>query len=115
MKKLTITIIVIVVAAGAWYLLFGFGGSGENAQMAVAELIVTPTRGNLRVTINSTGKVEPVKTVEVKSKASGEVIELNFEAGDYVIIETSWPFDIAKRKSAGPCYQISRRRFSTSK
>ncbi len=84
MKKLIIAIIVIVVAAGAWYLLFGFGSSQEGQQAAMSQQIVTPTRGNLRVTINSSGKVEPVKTVEVKSKASGEVIELNFEAGDYV-------------------------------
>lgn len=84
MKKLLITVIVIIVAAGAWYLLFGFGSSDETAQSVIATRIVTPERGNLRVTINSSGKVEPVKTVEVKSKASGEVIQLNFEAGDYV-------------------------------
>jgi HlyD family secretion protein len=84
MKKLLFTIVILIVAAGAWYLLFGFGSSDEAAKSALASEIVTPQRGNLRVTINSSGKVEPVKTVEVKSKASGEVIELNFEAGDYV-------------------------------
>ncbi|MEE9554519.1 MAG: efflux RND transporter periplasmic adaptor subunit, partial [candidate division Zixibacteria bacterium] len=41
-------------------------------------------RGNLTIAVNSTGVVEPIQTVELKSKASGEIIELPIEEGDIV-------------------------------
>ncbi len=83
MKKLLIISVIIVAVAAGGYFLFWSGGGKETA-LAVQSKIVMPTRGDLRVAINSTGKVEPVKTVEVKSKASGEIIHLGFEEGDYV-------------------------------
>ena len=36
------------------------------------------------ITVSSTGIVQPVLTVDLKSKASGEIIELPIEEGDYV-------------------------------
>jgi HlyD family secretion protein len=44
----------------------------------------TVTRGNLEVTVEASGTIEPVSTVEVKSKASGEILELGAEIGDSV-------------------------------
>lgn len=41
-------------------------------------------RGDISVMVGSAGIVEPLATVEVKSKASGEVLELLVETGDYV-------------------------------
>lgn len=41
-------------------------------------------RGSITVSVSSAGVVEPLATVEVKSKASGEVLELDVETGDYV-------------------------------
>jgi len=41
-------------------------------------------RGNLIIAISSTGIIEPIQTVELKSKASGEIIEFPFEEGDPV-------------------------------
>ena len=38
----------------------------------------------IEVSVGSAGIVEPLATVEVKSKASGEVLELLVETGDYV-------------------------------
>ncbi|MGB5107730.1 MAG: efflux RND transporter periplasmic adaptor subunit [Candidatus Zixiibacteriota bacterium] len=83
MKKIIIVAVIVVAALAGGYFLFWSGG-GEDAALAVQSKVVMPTRGDLRVTISSTGKVEPVKTVEVKSKASGEIIQLQFEEGDYV-------------------------------
>lgn len=83
MKKLLIITVIIIAAAVGGYFLFWSGG-GQDTALAVQSKVVMPTRGDLRVAINSTGKVEPVKTVEVKSKASGEIIQLQFEEGDYV-------------------------------
>ena len=44
----------------------------------------TVARGNLSVTVEASGTIEPVSTVEVKSKASGEILELGAEIGDAV-------------------------------
>ena len=42
------------------------------------------TRDTLEVSVGSSGLVEPLATVEVKSKASGEVLELLVDTGDHV-------------------------------
>ena len=44
----------------------------------------TADRGDIRVIVGSAGVVEPLAAVEVKSKASGEVLELMVETGDHV-------------------------------
>ena len=41
-------------------------------------------RRTLEVTVNSAGIVEPLATVDVKSKASGEVLDVLVETGDLV-------------------------------
>lgn len=41
-------------------------------------------RASISVSVGSSGVVEPLAIVEVKSKASGEVLELFVETGDYV-------------------------------
>ena len=42
------------------------------------------SRGDLSVTVEASGTIEPVSTVEVKSKASGEILRLGAEIGDSV-------------------------------
>jgi HlyD family secretion protein len=44
----------------------------------------TVERRTIEVAVSSAGIVEPLATVEVKSKASGEVLELHVETGDIV-------------------------------
>ena len=41
-------------------------------------------RRSIEVRVDSSGIVEPLTTVEVKSKASGEILELLIEVGDYI-------------------------------
>ena len=55
-------------------------GKGEGAlyQTAAAE------REDLVVTAAATGTIEPVRVVEVKSKASGEILKMTVESGDRV-------------------------------
>jgi HlyD family secretion protein len=83
MKKILFALVIVAILAITGYLVFGYGRTQEISQ-GIARKVVLPKRGDLRVTISATGQVQPVKTVEVKSKASGEIIELNYEAGDYV-------------------------------
>ena len=41
-------------------------------------------RGDLTLPINATGEIRPSRRVEIKSEASGEVIEITKQAGDRV-------------------------------
>ena len=41
-------------------------------------------RGDLRITAEATGTVEPIRQVEVKSKAGGEILRLHVDVGDEV-------------------------------
>jgi HlyD family secretion protein len=50
----------------------------------VAIQSVSVGRGNLRITAEAVGSVEPVRRVEVKSKASGEILRLHVDVGDVV-------------------------------
>ena len=58
--------------------------TGEAAQDAPTILTVEATRGNLLIRAEATGTVEPVREVEVKSKASGEILRLHVDVGDDV-------------------------------
>jgi len=69
-----------VVAAPA-ALVAACGGDHEPAPRYES---ATVARGNLSVTVEASGTIEPVSTVEVKSKASGEILELGAEIGDAV-------------------------------
>lgn len=69
----------------AMVLLASCGGGGDPAP---AYETATVARGDLHVTVEASGTIEPVATVEVKSKASGEILELGAEIGDTVKAET---------------------------
>jgi HlyD family secretion protein len=57
---------------------------GQGAPPPAHYETATVTRGDLKVTVEASGTIEPVATVEVKSKASGEILELTSEIGDTV-------------------------------
>ena len=59
--------------------------SQENANLRYSDYqqVVVEAR-NIRVAVEAAGEVEPVTTVEVKSKASGEILELAVDTGDVV-------------------------------
>jgi HlyD family secretion protein len=56
------------------------GGSNAPPQVPTVEV----RRQNIAVTASADGVVEPIRKVEVKSKASGEVIEMLADTGDVV-------------------------------
>jgi len=58
--------------------------TGEAAEEGPSLLTVEVTRGNLRIEAEATGTVEPIRSVEVKSKASGEILRLHIDIGDQV-------------------------------
>lgn len=73
MKQILLTFVVLVVAACA-----------EEADVGPMFDTATGRNATIEVGVSSAGIVEPLATVEVKSKASGEVLELFVETGDYV-------------------------------
>ena len=57
---------------------------GRNAAEPKVYDTAEVERGAITVSVSSSGVVEPLTVVEVKSKASGEVLELDVETGDFV-------------------------------
>jgi len=71
--------------AAAALLLAGLAGGGcKKTQAAQAYEAVPVERRNLVVSASASGAIEPVLTVDVKSKASGEIIGMNVQTGDDV-------------------------------
>ena len=67
--------LVALVAAGC---------GASQAEPAALLQTTNVVRGALRITAEATGTVEPIRKVEVKSKASGEVLALSVDVGDLV-------------------------------
>lgn len=82
LRKPWVWIGLVAVAAGV---VFAFTRSDQKEKNGNASLKTAKvTRGNLLASITATGIVRPVQTVELKSKASGEIILLPVDAGSYV-------------------------------
>jgi HlyD family secretion protein len=82
---------LIAIAGGAVVLLgvaafLIFGGSATNSSTPVGQLTrtVTVTRGDLDLTVSANGVVQPISKVELRSKAGGEIMQLNFVEGQAV-------------------------------
>lgn len=84
MKKILTVIAIIVVVAISYYLWWpsDSADNGDNGATRTSTSVIK--HGNLTIAVNSTGVVEPILTVDLKSKASGEIIELPIEEGDIV-------------------------------
>ena len=81
MSKWMWIVVVVAVAAGGWWYL-----APDNADSSGSPLTRTAvvTKGELVVSITATGRIDPLERVEVKSKASGEIVQLPIEEGDFV-------------------------------
>jgi HlyD family secretion protein len=58
--------------------------SGEAAEETGKFTTTVVKRDNLVIDAEATGTVEPIRQVDVKSKASGEILKLNVDVGDSV-------------------------------
>lgn len=75
-------IILIVIVGGVWW--WFFSGDGDEEKVTLEPEVIEVVRGDMRVVVEATGQVVANTSVEVKSKASGELITLPFEEGDRV-------------------------------
>lgn len=98
-KVITIVVavvLVVTVAVVVGRIVFATkdeAGSGDAQALKTA----TVERGNIAVAIDATGTIKPLNIVEVSSKASGKILELKVDAGDYVqkdeiiaVVETTY-------------------------
>ena len=89
--------IVVVVAAVAVGRIVLTNKDDAASTDASAVKTAAVERGNIEVAIDATGTIKPLNIVKVSSKASGKILELRVDAGDYVekdeiiaIIETTY-------------------------
>ena len=80
MKKLILFLIIFLLVAGSlvgWY----FSGSSRSSGGYITNKI---TRGDIKITISSTGSLAALKTVEVGSQISGNILQLYADFNDEV-------------------------------
>ena len=65
-------------------LIWGISCTDTEANTAPTYDTAIVTQGDLSITVEATGNVEPIRKVEVKSKASGEVVGMRVDVGDEV-------------------------------
>ena len=86
LRKFVIIGVIGIVLVGVGYILLKPGEAqtdqGTNGGQVVRFEKVT--RGDLNLTVSADGVVQPINKVEIKSKASGQIVELNFEEGTEV-------------------------------
>jgi HlyD family secretion protein len=86
MKKMILYVAVCVIAAGAlgYYFLGNNKKNGEAAPTGQVQRVVKVERGDLNLSVSANGVVQPINKVEIRSKAGGQILQLNFEEGSYV-------------------------------
>jgi HlyD family secretion protein len=84
MKRFIPIAIIILVVAAAIIIWRPFGNADTDSPKPTTVSTAIVKRGDLTIAVNSTGIVEPIARIELKSKASGEIIELPVEEGDRV-------------------------------
>jgi HlyD family secretion protein len=82
-KALVAALVALALALGilAWK---SAGNSKDKEEDASKPKTATVTRGSLRQVVESTGRVVPDQEIEIKCKASGEVIKLPVDVSDTV-------------------------------
>ncbi len=83
MKKLIITVAIIVILLGVGVLVV-LSVDKNGTDPALAPKIEVVKRGDFKMTIRATGNLEPLLDVEVKSNVEGEVVQLLVDDGDFV-------------------------------
>ncbi len=84
MKKILTLCIVLAVAATGIFAYISHSRAAETAKTGLERATVPAERRDISITVSATGRVEPERSVEIKSKASGEVIQIYADISDEV-------------------------------
>ena len=89
-------VLVVAVAVVVGRMVFATKDEAANTDASAIKTAMVE-RGDIAVTIDATGTIKPLNIVKVSSKASGKILKLNVDAGDYVekdeiiaVIETTY-------------------------
>ena len=89
-------VLLVVAAVAVGRIVFTNSVGRDGAEMLAVKTAAVE-RGDIAVIIDATGTIKPLNIVEVSSKASGKILELRVDAGDYVekdeiiaVIETTY-------------------------
>jgi len=82
MKKYVIILLLICAAGAGWY--FAKGDQEQVRHDKLDGKTVKVERGSIRMLVEATGRIIPELEVEIKCKASGEVINLPVDVSDTV-------------------------------
>ncbi len=82
MKKWIVILVIAAIVGGAYYFVINYV---EYTPRWLAGEKVKVTRGDLRSPVSASGRVQPAKYIEIKSEASGTVMHVTVEEGDYVL------------------------------
>lgn len=74
----------VIIVAVVGYLLLESGEEASTTPTGQVTRIVKVTRGDLNLSVSADGVVQPINKVEIKSKASGQIEQLNFVEGQSV-------------------------------
>lgn len=81
MKRIVVTVVVLaVIAGGAWI----YRGRATLGPVDEGPRTARVTRGSLTHSVSSTGTLKPYSQVEVRSRATGTVVEVHVQEGDRV-------------------------------
>jgi HlyD family secretion protein len=85
-KKIIIGIVVIAISASVGIYLWKTANGKDPNLTTVGQVkrYIKAERGDLNVTVAANGVVQPINSVEIKSKASGQIMQLTFEEGQTV-------------------------------
>lgn len=79
-RVLVAAAVVVLVAAGLWVYRIRSGSPPATETIRTARV----TRGNISVSVTATGSVQPYSQVEVRSRATGTVVDVHVQEGDRV-------------------------------
>ncbi len=84
MRRILMLAAAVVILAGTAYIIWG--GSSEEVTAPTGQFVRVEkiARGDLNLVVSANGVVQPINKVEIKSKASGQIEELNFIEGQIV-------------------------------
>ncbi len=83
-RPLVIIAAVVVVFVGAAYVIWGGSSAAPSSPVGQFTRIEQVIRGDLNLIVSANGVVQPINKVEVKSKASGQIVEINIIEGQVV-------------------------------
>lgn len=74
----------LLLLAPALLLLAGCAGDNAETDNEITWQAFAVSRQDIVVTVSATGMLEPLRSVEIKSKASGEILDMPIELGDKI-------------------------------